>query len=76
MVSRLAVSMPTSSVSACTPVMSGTRPCLASITENSESGVAKRKSAASASCSPPPKQRPCTAAITGTRSLRQAQQAS
>ena len=74
MVSRLATSIGTSSRSVTDPVMSGIRPHLASITDSDASGLAKRKSAASASCSPPPKQCPCTTAITGTGSSRQAQQ--
>ena len=56
--------------------MSGMIPHLPSSTDQRESGVAKRKSAASAICSPPPRQWPCTAAITGTGTRRQAQHAS
>ena len=51
--------------------MSGIRPHLTSITDSRASGVAIRMSAASAICSPPPKQLPWTAAITGTGSLSQ-----
>ena len=58
------------------PLMSGISPQRASSTDHSESGVAKRKSAASAIWMPPPKQWPCTAAMTGTGSRRQAQHAS
>ena len=75
-VSRLAVSMPTSSARLRTPDMSGMIPHLPSSTDQVESGDAMRKSAASAIWSPPPRQWPCTAAMTGTGSRRQAQQAS
>jgi hypothetical protein len=51
--------------------MSGIRPHLTSITDSLASGVAILMSAASAICSSPPKQFPCTAAITGTGSLSQ-----
>ena len=75
-VSRLAVSMPTSSARLRTPDMSGMIPHLPSSTDHVESGWAMRKSAASAICRPPPRQWPCTAAMTGTGSRRHAQQAS
>jgi hypothetical protein len=50
----LAWSMPTSSRSARVPLMSGISPHRPSITDSSQSGAAIRKSAARASCSPPP----------------------
>ena len=52
--------------------MSGTRPHLTSSTDNRASGVANRMSAPSAIWSPPPRQWPWIAAITGTGSLEPA----
>ena len=51
--------------------MSGTKPHLASITLMRVPGASRRTSAPRASCRPPPKATPCTAAITGTAKLRQ-----
>ena len=51
--------------------MSGISPHLISITDRRASGVAILMSAASAIWSPPPKQVPCTAAITGIGSAIQ-----
>mmetsp|Transcript_31716 Transcript_31716/g.92143 ORF Transcript_31716/g.92143 Transcript_31716/m.92143 type:complete len:203 (-) Transcript_31716:48-656(-) len=70
-VSSLARSMLTSSRRSTLPDMSGTSPHLASITLRLASGWAKRKSAPRAICSPPPKQMPWTAAMTGTGRVRQ-----
>ena len=75
-VSRFAVSMPTSCVSARIPDMSGTRPRSTSLTHQRASGVVRRRSAARAICTPAPNTWPCTAAITGTGRRRHAQQAS
>ena len=52
-------------------LMSGISPWTISIAERRVSGAAIRMSAPSAICSPPPKQAPCSAAITGTGSSRQ-----
>ncbi len=65
-VSSLATSRPTSSGSSWVPVMSGTRPHLISSTDIRASGVTMRRSAPSATCSPPPRAFPVTAAMTGT----------
>ena len=56
--------------------MSGTMPHFASITEKRASGLANRTSAPSAICSPPPRQTPWTAAITGAGMRRQSHAAS
>ena len=53
--------------------MSGTSPQRPSMIDSRASGATKRMSAPRASCSPPPKATPCTAAMTGMGASCQAQ---
>eukprot|EP00965_Chrysotila_dentata_P005931 194695-Pleurochrysis_carterae.AAC.4 len=65
MVSSIATSFGTSSGSVTLALMSGIRPHLASITENLQSCEETRRSAPRAIWKPPPRQTPCTDAMTG-----------